>query len=120
MFCNYCGEPADTRDHLIPVSASSFSSTGTINNRHAKKYGETVWSCQECNSLLGSRLLPSVEARATVVAKALTRRYSKLLQAPVWDADELAEIGPSLRSSILADAERKRRIKVRIAYARAL
>lgn len=114
--CNYCGEPADTRDHIIPVSYQT-NARPTKSARHNPRYGETVPCCRDCNVMLGTKLFPSMEDRCHYVAGALRRRYSKLINAPAWTADELAELGPGLRASILADASRRNVVRRRIATA---
>ena len=119
MNCNYCGDPADTRDHLIPVSAQTYSRPNRT-ARHSRRFGETVWCCRECNSLLGSQVFPSVEARSKYVAKALARRYRALLRAPKWAPEELDGLGPNLRGAVLAAEAQKRGVKARITYANSL
>ena len=111
--CNYCGEPADTKDHVIPHTVL----TGAQRRGGHHDLGETVPCCRECNHLLGSKVFPSMEDRCHYVAGALRRRYSKLINAPAWTADELAELGPGLRASILADASRRNVVRRRIATA---
>lgn len=111
--CNYCGEPADTLDHVIPYSRlTSAKRTGT-----RADIGETVACCRECNSLLGAQQFPSIQDRSRFIGRRLKQRYAKLLNSPSWTADELAEVGPALRSSILADAKRRAVVRERIRYA---
>lgn len=62
-------------------------------------------------------MFPTIQARAAYLAHKYKSRYAKLIKAPVWDADELAELGPTLRSSILEAADRKRNILARINHA---
>jgi hypothetical protein len=112
--CNYCGEWGGTRDHVVPHSYASRSGV--------RDFSESlvVPCCLECNSLLGNRLFPSIEARGRWIGKSLRRRYKKLLSAPVWTVDELSELGPSLRQSIMADAKRRSVVRNRILWAERL
>jgi 5-methylcytosine-specific restriction endonuclease McrA len=41
--CHYCGEPATTRDHVVPVSKGGRAGNGNI-----------VPACNRCNQLKGS------------------------------------------------------------------
>ena len=95
MDCHYCGAPANTKDHIIPISYLR-------NGRplSCASVGDTVDCCAECNSLLGAKALFSIEERANEIAECLTRRYKKELNAPVWTDEEINELGPSLQNSI--------------------
>lgn len=57
--CTYCGEPADTQDHVIPTSVL--------------KSKKTVPACQNCNGILHNRLVLTVPARAAYVAERLQK-----------------------------------------------
>lgn len=97
MDCHYCGALATTKDHIIPVS---YMRNGQPKNR--RSMGETVECCSECNSLLGAKALFTVEERAEEIARMLSRRYKKELNAPVWSKEEIDELGPSLQNSVKA------------------
>ena len=66
--CEYCGEQATCRDHVIP--RSYLRATGKPNWRR----DWTVPACHECNVLLGSQLLVTIETRAEY----LLERYLRL------------------------------------------
>ena len=97
MDCHYCGAPADTKDHIIPLAYMR-------NGRPKSAYGvgETVDCCRECNSLLGAKALFSIEERAHEIAQCLSRRYSKILNAPYWSPEEIEELGPGLQQTVKA------------------
>ena len=97
MNCHYCGAPADTKDHIIPISYLRNSRPNA-----ARGIGDTVDCCRECNNLLGAKALFSIEERAHEIAECLTRRYKKELNAPIWTDEEIEELGPSLQKSIKA------------------
>lgn len=104
--CTYCGECATTRDHVIPVS---YNTVEKRLSRFGTDLGGTVPCCHECNSLLGNRFYHTVKDRRDYIHKTLSMRYQKLLKGAVWSPKELAEVGPELRSNILA-AERAREV----------
>lgn len=97
MDCHYCGAPADTKDHIIPIC---YLRNGRPNG--ARSIGETVDCCRECNSLLGAKALFSIEERANEIAECLMRRYKKEIKAPIWTDEELNELKPTLRRQIKA------------------
>lgn len=111
MDCHYCGAPADTKDHIIPVS---YLTNSKPSQRQRHSIGETVDCCRECNSLLGAKAVFTVEERAHEIAERLTRRYSKELKAPYWSEEELAELGPTLRDSIVAKQSVRKEVLERI------
>ena len=98
MDCHYCGAPAATKDHIVPISYN-------YTNRpkyHRSKGGETVDCCRECNTLLGAKALFSIQERAHEVAECLERRYKKELNAPIWTKEDLEELGSTLQKQIKA------------------
>ena len=98
MDCHYCGAPASTKDHIIPIGYNYNQRP----DRHRSKGGETVDCCSECNSLLGAKALFSIQERAHEIAECLERRYKKELNAPIWSEEELEELGPTLQKQIKA------------------
>jgi NMD protein affecting ribosome stability and mRNA decay len=96
MDCHYCGAPASTKDHIIPISYNYTQRP----NGHRSKGGKTVDCCRECNSLLGAKALFSIQERAHEIAECLERRYKKELNAPVWTEEEFEELGPTLQKQI--------------------
>jgi len=95
--CTYCGLPAATRDHVLPqVLASSLQLAGLENAPDRT----TVPACHECNSILGSRVFPSLAARRNAVHASLAKRYHSILHAPRWAPEDIAALGPTLRSAV--------------------
>lgn len=96
--CTYCGAPADTVDHVTPISYNY-----TARSKNAKHMGgERVPCCRECNGLLGAKALFSVPERAQEVAECLERRYRKEINAPIWEEKDLIKLGDSLQKQIRA------------------
>ncbi len=87
LFCVYCGDGFDlSRDHVIPQSYLRAKRKSFANDW-------TVTACRECNSTLGGRLIFNVPERAEYLRKKYLKKYAKLLQCRVWDAEEIAELG---------------------------
>lgn len=68
--CTYCDDPADTMDHLVPVSRQ------TNRKRRGKlsSLSSTVPCCRTCNSLLGAVTEPDIRARAALLLVAYAKR----------------------------------------------
>ncbi len=108
LLCEYCGDIADARDHITPCQ---------YKGRRSLK-DPWVWACLECNSLLGDKLLLSVDIRSRYLFDAYIYRYKKLLHHPDWSQDELNELSPTLRDSIENSLRHRDIIRERIKYLR--
>lgn len=93
--CTYCGEPADTLDHVVP---RSYLPPGVSVVTYNRKY--VVPACAECNCCLSNKAYHTVGSRAGYLAKRYARRYrAELLQVP-WTDDELSELDMRLRQYV--------------------
>lgn len=105
--CVYCGEYADTRDHLLPVTY-----TGKAVRRHVL----TVPACRQCNSFIGDASAPSITERRAIAHSSLRRKRFRVLQSFDYTDDELEDFGHSMRSSVLRAREEKDRLLRRLAF----
>lgn len=106
--CTYCGAAdGNNRDHVVPAAYAQ-------NAKHF--HTETVPACHECNTLLGSRLFVTIPTRAAYLLGAYERRYKKLLSTPAWTDEELNDLGPSLRDSIVAAEAQRKTVAIRIEH----
>lgn len=91
--CFYCGQPADTMDHVPPLTrVSDYEAFGLANPRYL-----TVPSCPECNSLAGDTLQESILDRAVFIHRALESKYRKTLKSANWSEAEIRQAGLSGR-----------------------
>ena len=86
--CVYCGETADTVDHLFPRGWSGDTT---------RKLVPVVPACRECNSTLQAIFLPSVEDRRAYIHRRYRVKYRRALQMLYRTEEGLAEFGPNLR-----------------------
>lgn len=86
--CVYCGETADTIDHLLPRNWTGESH---------RKCVPVVPACRECNSTLSDVFLPDVEERRDLVHSRYRKRYRRELLMVARTEEGLAEFGASLR-----------------------
>lgn len=104
--CFYCGDLADTIDHVFPQV-------------HGGANGETVQACRDCNCRMGASGAFSVEERVCNLIESLERKYQLNRAIPEWDDDELEELGRSLRDRIQATIRQRQNALERVIHIRA-
>jgi hypothetical protein len=110
--CVYCGLPAESKDHVPPITrVSDYESLGLAIELYIK-----VPCCLECNNLLGAELQDSFFQRAEVLKDKLARKYRRHLNNVDWDDEELEELGPTLKSKVLEGKVKSQRVLARIEY----
>lgn len=73
-----------------------------------------VESCRECNDLLGATEIPTSIERLEAIKKILSKRYARLLALPAWTAEELNQLGDTLRGHIGPSSDVKKWIERRL------
>lgn len=101
MLCSYCGEYADSWDHVVPVSYRA------ENRSLIKKRDNAVPCCRECNTLLGNCFNHSVSTRAEYLIKKLKKKYKSIIRMPKWGEDELEDISGDFSRQIRASMDMK-------------
>lgn len=110
--CVYCGLPAETKDHVPPISrVSDYESFNLALEVYIK-----VPCCVECNVMLGSELQESFFQRAEVIKDKLSRKYRRHINTVEWDEEELEELGPTLLSKVVEGRGKSDRALARIDY----
>lgn len=95
-YCFYCGEPANSLDHVPPLSAME-----VLNKEKRKKDNipaALVPCCMECNGALGGRQLWTVFDRLLYLESYFDAFFKK--QKALWTDEEINELGYSLRESV--------------------
>lgn len=103
--CKYCGQIADTVDHL---QAKSRRRPGHDVNL------EFVLACRECNSTLNDYESQDYSVRRRFLFERYTRKFGALLKTPDWADEELAEVGEDLRGSIIEGLARRDLLRRRL------
>ena len=98
--CYYCGDKAETFDH-IPALSVTYSRGIDALNRHKVRCWK-VRCCTECNSIAGDKPHLFPQTRAEYLYSKYLKRYRKVLEGHHWEEDELDELGYSLKCYILA------------------
>jgi hypothetical protein len=113
LTCFYCGELADTKDHITPHS--------TENPGLVKWLGrDTVNCCRECNNILGTNYPYNLFQRANFLKDKLIKKYNLDKGAPEWDDDEVRELGRSLRERVNGKIRTRQRAQNRVLYLKAV
>jgi hypothetical protein len=97
--CVYCGDYFQCRDHVIPVSYSSVY--------RSYKPGDTVHCCNRCNSFLSDKAHFTIHDRANYLIDIYRDRHWKDITFPIWEKQELEELGHNLRANV----EKRLRLK---------
>ena len=111
--CFYCGDLADTKDHVEPHACGSPSAAKWLGR-------DTVSACRECNSLLGSAYPTDIVRRMTYLADRIVAKYKLHILVPEWDDDEIAELGPELRQFVRGKVYARQRASDRVWHVKAV
>jgi hypothetical protein len=113
--CSYCGEVAETVDHVLPRSFRvKVMSAGMT---YTRDLPDTVPACRECNCLASDHVFSTLREKRAFVQSALRRRYAKLLAAPPWRDEELATLGYVLATRVRSLEMKRRVVARRVRYA---
>lgn len=116
--CVYCGDPATTIDHVIPVNFASKVRRKKGRPHKRRDLGvPQVPACLDCNAILTDRFLLTVEARREFIATYLSNqlRSNRLTQ---WTEDELQDLGPALQASVRQSIAVRNRLESRAKFAK--
>ncbi len=109
--CVYCGERANTEDHVIPRSHIA-KLLGII---ALSKQLITVPACSECNSIAGAKLFPGIGAKRRYILGRLRVKYKRVLEMPNWSETELESIEcRNLKTAILTGLALRDRVRRRL------
>jgi 5-methylcytosine-specific restriction endonuclease McrA len=97
--CVYCGQPADTLDHVPPLNRiDDYESLGLLREQYV-----LVPACRSCNATASDKLEDGILQRIEAVKDRLSVRLRRYLKRVEWDDEELAELGPNLLSAVKAN-----------------
>lgn len=112
--CVYCGDDADTKDHIPSISWAYALGYDNMVKEGAEFI--KVSCCKTCNSVIGDRNLPTLSSRKAYVLEYFMKKGEKY-KMPKWTCDELAELGKTLKSSVKDRSDSYEFIKRRIVWA---
>ena len=105
--CVYCGDPADSEDHIIPTA---------LTGQAQRKYVLTVPACRQCNSAISDRVVFSIDNRRRIAQAYIARKFKKILAIPDYSAEEIQEFEGTLRQSVIESQNTKNWISARLRW----
>lgn len=96
--CVYCGNLANTLDHVLPVSVAA--RVNIKSRRHMKQGLNRVPCCGECNRLANNEVFFSIREKRAYIQEKIRFKYRDILKVTIWEPEELDELGPTLRRQI--------------------
>jgi len=110
--CVYCGDPADTIDHVPPISR--------VDDYRALFRGRETFllvkCCKPCNTMLANELQADIFERIDAVKYRLKRKIRRDDYALQWSQDEIAQLGKNLRSKVVSSMKKIESTQRRIDY----
>lgn len=89
--CTYCGDPADTRDHIIPVSYQQTSRKAAFSG-----CGPMTYACRNCNLTLSNRWFDTFKQRCEWMSWRISQKAAPIL----WSNHQIQKLDHSLRSYV--------------------
>jgi NMD protein affecting ribosome stability and mRNA decay len=111
--CAYCGESADTLDHVPPLCTRTKITEMGLGVQYPSF---EVRCCRECNCALGSRAIWTLRQRRKFIGAYLKKRYARYLKIPNWTRDEMGPLGRTLSKYVLRGLAEKERAEARITF----
>lgn len=101
--CYYCGEPADSIDHVVPLSLirQLEDDPEALERVIGKGRIREVDACRDCNHRLSSEYDINLKDRKERLRDRLRSRYLRLLAMPEWTDDDLGELNGWLQGSVI-------------------
>ena len=110
--CAYCGQPAETRDHVPPISRVD---DYMAYNLKVEIYIK-VPCCKQCNSWLSDSLQESFQRRFIYAKEIMERKWKSKLKPIDWSENEILELGKNLRSKIVSEINKSSKFIERHEY----
>ena len=105
--CVYCGDPAGTKDHLLPKPLTGDALRGRV---------LVVPACGNCNSRINDFPSACITDRREKAHASIRRTSKDLLAVPDKNIGELRHLGPTLRSVALKNNRKRAWIRGRLAW----
>jgi len=114
--CYYCGDKADTYDHVPAISTTYSLGVEALEKKGVRLY--KVRCCRECNSILSDKMILFLEKRHEHLYEKYMKRYKKVFLYGVWTEKEMdeAEFDYNLRSYIESHNDIKSWIERRMQF----
>lgn len=105
--CVYCGDPADTVDHLLPRPWTGDAVRARV---------AVVPACGDCNNRINDHPSPDVTTRRRIAHDSIRRKYASVLAGPDRSEREIRELGRGLASVSRANNAKRQIVRERLAW----
>lgn len=118
--CYYCGEVADSIDHVVPQSMLRalrlLDDPEVFDILAQRNRVMEVDCCRDCNCRLGNIYSQNLYERRDQLRERLRAKHKMLLQMPDWTDAELGRMGPAMQTAILNRLAERDQVRRRLAY----
>jgi len=112
--CYYCGDMASVIDHVPAIAVAYSYGRDYFDQKNIPLI--TVSACRECNGILGSRPINTLNKRVKFVYETLIKRYERYLRMVDWPEDELNELNGWLKDYVQTQSNFKQFMERRFMY----
>lgn len=105
--CTYCGDYADSLDHVTPK---------TLKADKSKSKENVVPCCMNCNVLLNDVPIFTIPDRAAFLYEKIKRKYRKKLVFKNWPKDELDEVSEEMVRLVKSACAERDNLNLRLKY----
>jgi len=110
--CVYCGIPADTVDHFVPISVVGM--LGEVFGIVGRQF--LVPACRECNSLAGGKCFKTIGGKRRYIQGRIRARNRSILAMPHWTENQISELGYNLAEKVRVSMVEKTWIEARLKW----
>lgn len=100
-WCIYCGDTADTMDHVFPISIAAAINWQAIGPKQKARVFDPILvkipCCMHCNILAGDYNPSSIRDKRRFI-QAKLRKNAKVMR--MWADDELEQLSPAFRGYV--------------------
>jgi len=107
QICSYCGDIADTKDHVFPLRWADNQEKGQM---------IIVPACLSCNTMAGSRKFSDIYEKLVWLHERIKRKHKAVLHMPDWTQEELQEVSPEMQEYIQGQLNLRERILERVVW----
>ncbi len=111
QICSYCGDPANTKDHVLPLIWAD----NQLEGQHI-----IVPACSDCNAMAGGKKFVGIYEKLRWLHKRLAKKYARVLCTPDWSEEELEGLDLVLRTYVENSLELRTRTLERLSWGKAV
>lgn len=115
-YCEYCGDPRECWDHVVPVSFINSLPENLLTSYDLIK----VPACTECNMIASDHIFQNLPQKRGYIFSRLEAKYYTLLKMPNWTNSEVETLDGITKIDVKHFALLSKSLKKRIDFAKSL